>query len=82
MSNHSDALIPPESKGVWAKCPQCNHAILHGFQVCDQCGHALSAREQQSVRNTLKLNVLKFSLVAALVFFAAMYFVYASSETP
>ena len=76
VSKHSDALIPPGSNGVWAKCPVCHHAILHGFQVCDKCGHALSAKEQQSVRNALKINVLRFSIVAVVVFFIAMYIVY------
>lgn len=45
------------SLGVFAECPHCHASIRHGFQVCGNCGHPVSAQEQQALRNLLKKSV-------------------------
>lgn len=52
-----------DSHGVLAECPQCHSSIAHGFQVCANCGHTVSADQQQALRNTLKRNVSRQFLV-------------------
>lgn len=45
------------SLGVFAECPHCHSPIQHGFQICGDCGHPVSAAEQQMLRNLLKKSV-------------------------
>ncbi|HSB94922.1 MAG TPA: hypothetical protein VLC91_00625 [Spongiibacteraceae bacterium] len=60
------SIAAKNSLGVFAECPRCHHALQHGFQVCTNCGHTVSAAEQQALRNTLKKNVsLNFLLFVA-----------------
>lgn len=69
-------ILPPRSAGVWLECAECHRAISHGFQVCQHCGHVVSAEEQQRLRTTLRNNVSRYGLIAAIVFSTLFYFAY------
>ena len=60
-------IAAKNSLGVFAACPQCHHAINHGFQVCQSCGHTVSAEQQQALRQTLAKNFLRYILGAGCV---------------
>jgi len=46
-------ISAPGSLGVYAECPYCHAAIFHGFQVCQSCGHAVSAPQQAALQRRL-----------------------------
>jgi len=60
----TEVSIPQQGRGVWAECSQCHRAVWHGFQVCQHCGHIVTADQQTLVRHTLKVNAWKFLAVA------------------
>ncbi|MGR6874107.1 hypothetical protein ACU6U9_17775 [Pseudomonas sp. HK3] len=53
-----------DDMGVCAECPNCHAVIMHGFQVCQECGHLVSAEDQQTLKDSLKNNVVSFMIVA------------------
>ncbi|MDZ7928320.1 MAG: hypothetical protein U5L46_15260 [Agrobacterium sp.] len=62
------------SSGTYAECPECHHVINHGFQVCQSCGHTVSAEEQSAMQKLLIANVFRFAFVTTIVFALAFYF--------
>lgn len=64
------------SSGMFAECPHCHASIPHGFQVCNQCGYTVSAKEQQEVRNILKKNFAAFSLISLVIIVTVLYLAY------
>jgi predicted nucleic acid-binding Zn ribbon protein len=64
------------SKGVFAECPNCHASISHGFQVCQKCGHTVSAAEQQELRNSLKKNFARFAIIAFCCIAVVLYVTY------
>ncbi len=62
-----------ESRGVFAECPKCHSFISHGFQVCQTCGYAVSAKEQAGLQKLLAKNILLFSALA-LFSFCGLFF--------
>lgn len=69
-------IAAKNSLGVFAECPHCHHAMQHGFQVCDHCGHTVSAREQQALRNQLKRHVARHFAMLVLVIGACLMVAY------
>ncbi len=55
------------SNSVYAECPKCHSTITHGFQMCSNCGHMVSASEQVELRRGLRNNVIKFFTTSGLV---------------
>ena len=56
------------SYGLVAECPTCHSAICHGFQVCQTCGHTVSAEEQKALQLLWLGNLAKFGAVAVTAF--------------
>ncbi len=57
-------IAAKNSLGVFAECPHCHGSIQHGFQICQHCGHAVSAEQQQALRQTLANNFFRYALIA------------------
>ena len=55
------------SNSVHAECPKCHSPIMHGFQVCSNCGHMVSAKEQAELAKGLRNNDVKFFSITAVV---------------
>ncbi len=62
--------------GVYAECPSCHSSIMHGFQICQKCGHAVSSDEQQELRNSLKNNFTIFVIIATGCIAAVLFLTY------
>ena len=60
-------IAAKNSLGVFAECPQCHHGITHGFQVCQHCGHRVTAVQQQALRRTLAKNFFRYMMLAGCV---------------
>ena len=61
------------SFGLYAECPHCHHSMRHGFQVCQECGHTVTAEEQKAMQILWLKNLGKFFIMGLVVFSAAFY---------
>ncbi|ARN73953.1 hypothetical protein [Oceanicoccus sagamiensis] len=52
------------SYGVFAECPRCHRSIPHGFQICNHCGHGVTADQQQALRQRLATHFFGYLLMA------------------
>ena len=64
------------SSGVFAECPNCHTFIMHGFQICQKCGHVVSAEQQQALRNSLKKSFASFVIIAVGCISVVLYVAY------
>jgi len=61
------------SFGLYAECPHCHHSIRHGFQVCQGCGHTVTAEEQKAMQLLWLKNLAKFFTIGLALFAVAFY---------
>jgi hypothetical protein len=47
--------------------------MRHGFQVCQECGHTVTAEEQKAMQIFWLKNLGKFFIMGLVVFSAAFY---------
>lgn len=64
------------SAGVFAEYPKSHTSMAHGFQVCQACGHTVSAREQIGLQKLLAKNVVLFCVVSLVLFGGALLVAY------
>lgn len=67
-----DDIAAKGSQGSFAVCPRCQHNIAHGFQICQHCGHSVTADQQRALQKTLRNHMLR-AFVVGLVIIAAVY---------
>ena len=63
------------SHGIFAECPNCHHSIPHGFQVCQECGHIISASEQAAMQVLWLKTLLKSVVVIGCLIGLGFYLV-------
>lgn len=70
------SIAAQDSLGVYGECPNCHASISHGFQVCANCGHAVSADEQQELQTSVWKSVASYFSVATASIVIVLYFSY------
>jgi len=63
------------SFGLYAECPHCHHSIRHGFQVCQECGHTVTAEQQKAMQILWLKNLAKFGLISFILFAVIFYLI-------
>lgn len=67
-----DDIAAKGSHGSYGVCPVCQHNMAHGFQVCQHCGHSVTAAQQIALQKKLRGHLVR-ALVVGLLIIAAVY---------